>query len=139
MRYLGIDYGAKRVGIALSDETGTFAFPETTLANDETLSGKIWKLVKERGVTDVVIGASYDYTGKENPIMKDIVRFKERFEKEYEVPMHLESEVLTSAQARRMPKPSDARRSRKPRGKMSVDASAAALIVQSFLDRHKKI
>lgn len=138
MRYLGIDYGTKRVGIAFSDEHGRFAFPETVLQNDRELFPRIWDLIKARGVAAIVLGASFDYKGTENPIMKEIKRFKEKLERELDMTVYLEKEILTSAEARRIPQASDVPKSRKPREKRHVDASAAALILQSFLDSRER-
>jgi len=134
MRYLGIDYGTKRVGIAFSDEDGAFAFPETVLPNDEALLPRVWELAKEHGIGEVVIGASYDYERKANPLMKDILRFKGNIEKEFGLTVHLIDETLSSGEARRVPQNADAPRSREQRSSAPVDASAAAIILQHFLD-----
>lgn len=134
MRHLGIDYGSRRVGVALSDENGVFAFPEAVFPNDRALVPRIWDVIKTNGVGEVILGASYDYAGKENPLMKEILRFKQKLEDELDMTVSLQGETLSSAEAHRMPKASDAPRSRKPRADTPVDASAAAIILQRFLD-----
>lgn len=126
MRCIGVDYGKKRVGIALSDETGTIATPLLVLPNDATLASKVVTLANERGATKIVLGASYDFQGKENPIMNDIKAFQEKLSEATKLSIRLESEVLTSVQARRHESDPALR-----------DASAAALILQSYLDRRK--
>jgi len=126
MKYLGIDYGKKRVGIAVSDEAGQFAMPKEVLPNDGTLIDKISFLVKEIEVVAVVIGESKDYKGNDNSIMEKIAPFKAALEKQG-MQVILEPEFMTSYAAQRF------------QGKNELhDASAAALILQSFLDKKNK-
>src|SRR3989344_9271472 len=135
MKFLGIDYGTKRIGIALSDDEGVLAFPYEVLPQDEHLSEKIKELCEKRGVGAIVIGESRDFKQNENPIMSAVRELKSALERETGLPVHFEPEMLTSAQARR---PMGKLQTRKPRKKIqrkSVDASAAALILQSYIDR----
>ncbi len=128
MRFLGIDYGSKRVGLALSDESGAFAFPEKVIDNTGDIATPILALIAEKEVGEIVIGESLDLKGKENEIMDAIRGFKLKLETASGLPVHFENEVLTSAQARRQHGEEDA-------AKGPVDASAAALILQGYLDR----
>ena len=64
MRILGIDYGSKRVGLSLSDESGSMAFPLKTIVNSESLMEEIEEICKEKEVKLVVIGESKDFKGK---------------------------------------------------------------------------
>lgn len=124
MRYMGIDYGAKRVGIALSDERGQFALPHVVLGNTKHLVDDIHMIIKEYGVTHVVLGESKNYKWEDNPIMKDIHALKEVIEDLLKLPVSLEPEILTSREAEHI------------QGKNDMhDASAAALILKSYLDR----
>ena len=59
MKYLGIDYGAKRVGIAISDAEGSIAFPRTTLLNDGKMLPQLAKLIEEEKIGTVVIGDTF--------------------------------------------------------------------------------
>ncbi len=124
MRYLGIDYGAKRVGVALSDESGTLAFPYSVLKNDKTLLSELERIVKEQKVKLVVVGESTDFSGKDNPIAKQADEFKKAIEKLTRKKVEYEPEFLTSVQAGRWQGKTD-----------KLDASAAAIILQSYLDR----
>ena len=56
MRKMGIDYGTKRVGIALTDDKGLMAFPHGVVANDEQLNETLLSLIKDKTVTEIVIG-----------------------------------------------------------------------------------
>ena len=75
MRFIGIDYGTKRVGVAVSDEEGKIAFPHVVLANDENLVTALAALCRERGVSENVVGDSREFSGeaeKKNPHSKNI-------------------------------------------------------------------
>jgi putative Holliday junction resolvase len=128
MRLLGIDYGTKRIGLALSDEGGTFAFPEKVLNNTKSALGEIGKLAIERKVERIVLGESLDFKGKPNPVMTEITAFKKALEELLDIPVAFQNELLSSAQARR-----EGNDLSKP-----VDSSAAALILQSYLDEHNQ-
>ena len=124
MRFLGIDYGSKKTGIALSDETETIAIPHSVVQNKD-LDSAVGALIEQVGIKGVILGMSLNYKGEENPIMKEIHQFKERLEERYKLPIHLEPEMLTSYEARRNTQED------------RVDAAAAALILQSYLDKIK--
>jgi len=124
MRFLGIDYGTKRVGLALSDDNGRLAFPRSILKNTKDLAPEVKKICVEENISGIVIGESLDFHGRPNPLMKDIGIFMESLKKETDIPMFLEPEFLTSHQAQKI------------QGKNELlDASAAAIILQSFLDK----
>ena len=135
MRYLGIDYGSKRVGLALSDEAGAMGFPHSIVLNSPRLIGEICALIAKENVGAVVIGESRTLAGGENPIAKDAHTLGNLITERSGVTVFYESEVFTSAEARRAPEKELKSRSLKHRG--AVDASAAALILTSFLTRQK--
>lgn len=125
MKLLGIDYGLKNVGIALSDERFKFAFPLAVLQNSEILVYDIGRICKENKVVGIVVGESKDFNQNENKIMKDIKPFADRLERELQLPVYMHPEFMTSQEAERL------------QGKNNMhDASAAALILKSFLDTH---
>src|SRR3989338_11065029 len=103
MRYLGLDYGTKRIGIALSDEKGRMAFAYGVIANRRTekVSAEIKKICAENSVGKIVLGKSLNYKGELNPIMAGIEPFKTALEKETGLPVSYQNETLTSAEARR--------------------------------------
>ncbi len=123
MRYLGIDYGSKRVGIAVSDETKTFANPLTVLQNDENLILQIEKICEEKEVEGIVVGESKDFNQNDNEIMGEINPFVENLKNKLNIPIHLHPEFLTSQEAEHI------------QGKNDMhDASAAALILNHYLN-----
>ena len=124
MRYLGIDYGEKHIGISVSDETGSMAFPHATFSNNKTLIEEIKKVVDEKKVGGIVIGESKDFQGKENPIMETARAFARTLGEALSLPIFFEPEFMTSVEARHIQGGGD-----------KTHASASALILKSFLDR----
>ena len=127
MRLLGIDYGKKRVGIAISDDKGMMAFPKAVLPNDNFLMREIKDLVKGHGITVIVIGESKDYKMNANPIMSKIRLFAYELGRETGIEVAYEPELLSSHQAAHFQGKTD-----------MIDASAASIILQSYIDRNKK-
>lgn len=123
MRYLGIDYGTKRVGIAITDAGGHMAFPRVVLPNDEALVETIADIARREDVIEIVLGESRDFAGKENPVMKRIHAFKEDLARATRVPVRFFPEVLSSREATRLQGDNEMN-----------DASAAAIVLQSYLD-----
>ena len=72
MKYLGIDYGKKRVGLAISDDLGNMAFPKAVLENDPELLKKIKEIILNEKVEAVVMGESKNFKGEPNKIMQEI-------------------------------------------------------------------
>jgi len=125
MKYLGIDYGEKRVGIAVSDAEGKMAFPKIVLENDGLLE-KISKICKELLIEVIVLGESKNYKGEDNKINPKIISFKKKLSAVLKLPIFLEPEFMSSMQVE------------KTFGKTDMlDASAASIILQTFLDKEK--
>ena len=123
MRLLGIDYGSKNIGIALSDEKGQFAIPLIVIRNSKNLSNEIIDIAKVNNIEEIVLGESKNYKGEANSILSESLKLKSDLEKQDFI-VHLEPEFMTSINAERF------------QGKIDMlDASAAALILQSFLDK----
>jgi putative Holliday junction resolvase len=126
MRILGIDYGSKRVGVAVSDEKREFALPVSVIANTGTLLEEVAKIAVDNESKEIVMGESRNYQGEPNEILLDSMEFKKKLEKKG-FTVYLEAEFMTSVQAERW------------QGKGALtDASAAAIILQSYLDRTKQ-
>jgi len=136
MKYLGIDYGSKRVGVAISDDSGSMAFPKTILKNDLSLLDTILNICEEEKITAIVLGESHDLSGKPNKIMGSIEEFKQNLEGELDMPVYYQKEFMTSVFARgNEGKGVNNAKKIKQEDKGKVDASAAALILQRYLDK----
>lgn len=126
MTYIGIDHGTKRVGISTSDIGETIAFPSVVLRNNSKLIEELKKIAKEKSVKEFVIGESKNYKGTDNLIMKDIYKLKSQLENEGFV-VHLEPEFMSSAEAMHLQDKNE-----------MLDASAATIILQSFLNKKRQ-
>lgn len=133
MRYMGVDYGSKRVGLALSDEGGVMGFPHAVISNTPKLIEEVCALVAKENVGAIVIGESRTLAGGQNPIAREAAAFGNALTERSGVPVFFESEVFTSAEARRAPEKQE--KTRSPKLHVRVDASAAALILTSYLSR----
>ena len=136
MRYLGIDYGSKRVGVAISDEDGNMAFPYKIILNDMELVDNIHNICGTEEVSAIVLGESHDLSGQPNKIMGSIEEFKRNIEAELDLPVYFQKEFMTSVFARGNDgkKENDARKSKKEKD-VKIDDSAAAIILQRYLDK----
>ncbi len=84
MKYLGIDYGEKNIGIAISNSTGTMAFPHSVLKNSENVIEEILKIVKENKVERIVVGKPVNLSGKENISTNKAKMFYENLSKHFD-------------------------------------------------------
>lgn len=136
-RLLGIDFGEKRVGTALSDEGARLAFPHATIQNNKDLLGEILSLIDEYKVEKVVMGDSKDFSMRENRIMQDARDFADELKsKNIEVVFH--QEFMTSMQAEKTHfQLSERHKDRGVQKGKNIDAQAAAIILQSFIDTNK--
>ena len=142
MKYLGIDYGTKRIGVAVSDDTGTLAFPLGLVAAGAGALEEVLELARENGVETFVLGESRNFKGEANPVMREIEKFKVALEAAGKKVI-LEPEYMTSAAAEHQHTHTHGAHTGRPTRKEAVskeflDSSAAALILQSFLDRTKQ-
>lgn len=127
MRILGIDYGAKRIGVALSDEGAGFAFPAETIPNDVTAIDRIAKICTREGVRTIVIGDTHAANDAENAITKEANAFAASVQRFTRLPVEMVREAFSSAEAARFA----------PKGKEHDDAAAAAIILQRYLDARR--
>ncbi len=127
LKYLGIDFGSKRIGVSISDDTASVAFPYKTVLHTARAFDEILEIINFEHIHKVVIGDSKDKDMKDNPIMESVYEFKEKLEKN-NIPVDLHNEFFSSAQVF----------STMGQKNESIDASAAAIILQSYLDLHKQ-
>lgn len=126
MRYLGVDYGTKQMGIAVSDEGGSIAFPKSVVraGGDRARTREILRIAKSEGVGMVVLGIPCGPAGAKSKTVYRISAFLTRLRKESPVPVALENEMFSTRLASASTSP-----------KAKIDAAAAAIILQSYLDR----
>lgn len=136
MRVFGLDIGEKRIGVAVSDPSGTVATPLVVLDAKPVLGdgGDLVRLAEDYEVELVVVGLPRSLDGSEGP-QADLVRAAgDRLARFLRLPVEYYDERLSSAEARRV-MTSAGVSDRDKRG--SVDMIAAALFLQSYLDSHR--
>lgn len=122
MKYIGIDFGTRRVGIAVSDKEGTLAFPRAVFENDDKFFERLREMIKEEGVEKIVVGMPKALSGKETAMTTRVKNFIEELKQKGFIVVE-EDEVFSTKTAKE-----NAREDMR-------DASAAALILQQYLDR----
>jgi putative holliday junction resolvase len=138
VRALGIDYGERRIGLALSDATGLLASPWKRLANDanvgaaaKRLAAEIRALQSQDGLDAIVIGLPRRLNGEPTEQTARVRKLAELLAAEVTAPISLQDERLTSHEAETL---LAARERDWRKRKDQLDAMAAALILQDFLD-----
>ena len=128
MRTLGIDLGEKRVGLALSDEDGSFASPLEVLTRtgDRALLADLARIVRDKGVGAIVVGLPLHMDGREGPEAERARTFATRLAEKTKRPVELWDERWSTVAAERA--------MREGRRKGPSDHVAAALLLQAFLD-----
>ena len=143
MKYLGIDYGTKRIGIALSNQEGTLAFPKLIFQNNTDWIPKLLNVISEESVDAIVIGESVNLDGKDNKLMQDIDRCVGVLKQEIDLPIYFEKEWMSSvaAQAHLYTKGNIANErwtgKENAKKREHSDANAASVILQRYLDKQK--
>lgn len=138
MKFLGIDFGTKRLGVAISDENATFAFPKTVLQNDEKLISNLGAIIQNEKIESIVIGESLNEQGLANKVNQDIKNFIEVLDREFSLPIEKEKEFFSSFEAHgRLGKESMNDRKTKIEKGSDLDSKAAAIILQRYLDKRK--
>ncbi len=136
MRILAIDYGEKRIGLALSDPLGfTAQGLETILKiSKENFLEKIATLCKDRGVTEVIIGLPVNMNGTMGPKAKEIQDLLPELEAKLAVPIKTWDERLTSREAGRLMIEEGLSRDKQ---KQNSDRLAATILLQSYLESRR--
>jgi RNAse H-fold protein YqgF len=131
-RWLGVDYGDVRIGLAVSDELALLAHPAATVSNDDSAIGAIRRLVVERKVTGIVVGVPRNMNGTFGPSADKAKNFGEALRKQLpEQRVVFWDERLTTAEAQRLLHGAGKNiKSSRP----VLDQVAAQILLQSYLD-----
>jgi putative Holliday junction resolvase len=133
MRALGIDFGEKRIGLAISDPDGSWAMPLTTLerGTDRRAVHAIANIVRREGVGRLVLGEPRAVDGSLGPAVERVRRFGTKLAKATGLPLVLVTETLTTVEAEQRLQTSTKGRASKG---APIDAIAAQIILQEALD-----
>ena len=128
---LGLDVGGKRIGVAVSDELGMIASPMAMVLRSGTSGREIREHAERLGAVSLVVGMPVGMSGREGPQAKDVRDFVDSIEDEVGLPIVYWDERLTTSIAEKSLIASGSRREKR---KQHVDAVAASLILQGYLD-----
>jgi putative holliday junction resolvase len=133
MRVLAIDHGSKRIGIAISDPTGTIAQPLEYIPAEPfaALLQRLREIIREKEVELIIVGNPRNMDGSYGPAALKVQEFVTVLKEAITIPIKLWDERLTSAQANRFLIAANVRRDKR---KEKVDKTAAAILLQSYLD-----
>jgi putative holliday junction resolvase len=137
MRLLGLDYGDKTIGVALSDELGWTAQGLEVIrrTTEEKDLARLQELVQQYGVTEIVVGLPKNMNNTIGPRGEICMAFAQKLHEILQLPVHLWDERLTTVSAQRTLLEADV--SRKKR-KLVIDKMAAGLILQGYMDSKSK-
>jgi putative Holliday junction resolvase len=132
-RILAIDYGRKRIGLALSDELGLTAQPLSTLSrtNRQNDLRRLREICRAHGVTQIVVGHPLHMTGEAGAMAEEAARFAARVKKELGIDVELQDERLTSWEAEQTVAET------KSRKRIPLDDVAAAVLLRDYLEQRR--
>lgn len=131
MRYLAIDYGMKRTGLALCDGGETIASPLAVVQGHKDLIRRIERVIAAEGIEGIVLGLPLNMDGSEGPQAKLVQAFGKELARHIQIPIHFQDERLSSFEAEHRLLEIGLSRGKK---RERLDAVAAADILQTFLD-----
>lgn len=123
-RILGIDYGEKRIGIAMTDENAEMALPYAVVNNTQRAFSDIRHICEEYKVIKIIVGLPIDLHARETDMTRRARAFGQRLHEETGIPINFENEMLSTKEAIRIQG-----RTKK------IDASAATLILDSYMKK----
>ena len=139
-RVLGIDFGERRIGLALSDPSATIAQPLPTLtrrAGKRPPVAAIVEIIQQHQVERVVVGLPLNLAGDETDWTAAVREFAGKLQQRAGVPIDFMDERLTSVQAERAVRSIGLKRGDREQ-KQRIDAAAAVLLLQNYLDRNTR-
>ena len=131
---LGIDYGSKRIGLAIGQNLTASASPLRVIANDNTLWPQLQSIVQEWQIQQVVIGLPLNKDGSDQKFTVMTRKFAEKLKQKLHLQVDLHDERYTSFAAERAFQEQRAAGNKKSKDKNQIDAMAAQIILQSWLD-----
>lgn len=134
MRYLAIDFGDKRTGLAICDPSEKIVSPVAVLEGQKDLVKKITDTIKNENVEAVVLGLPLNMDDSKGPQAERVFRFAEQLKKHLHIPIHFQDERLSSFAAEKKLAPAEFTRKKK---KKRLDAVAAAEILEAFLEEKR--
>lgn len=135
-RFLSIDFGLKRIGLALSDPLLIFAYPFKTIFNDQELWNNLSSVIKEKNIEKIILGYPLKSDGSKSTVTENVLKFKKELEKKFNIEVILRDESFSSSMAKEKIIESVNKKSKR-RDKGLIDRNSAAIILQEYLDEIK--
>jgi putative Holliday junction resolvase len=135
-RILGIDYGLKRIGLALSDPLKIFAYPFKTITNDQKLIQVLKELLDDQGITEIVVGYPLKENGEKSSSTLEVEKFVQKLKESFKINIILRDERYTSELAKQNILQSVTKKMKR-REKGLIDRNAASIFLQEYLDEKK--
>lgn len=135
-RVMGLDFGLRRIGIALSDSLKMFAYAHTTIQNNSSTFVELEKIIKEKNVIKVILGIPDENRISSTSVVNNIKSFKDKLEKKFLFPVVLWDETYTSVIAQQRILESVSKKNKR-KDKGLLDMHSAAIILQEYLDTIK--
>lgn len=132
-RILAIDFGLKRIGLALSDPLAIFAYPFKTILNDKKLWDELTQIIHEQSIKKIILGLPKKESGGTTSITNDVLEFKKLLEEKFNLEIILRDERYSSLIAKELILESVTKKSKR-KEKGLIDKNAAAVILQDYLD-----
>jgi putative Holliday junction resolvase len=132
-RIMGIDFGEKRIGIALSDPLLIFAYPFTTLQNDLAFIKNLSKIILEKNIAKIILGLPSSKFKSSAELSKKVQKLKQEIETKFKIEVILWDEEFSSAIAKEKVIESVTKKSKR-KNKDLLDQHSAAIILQEYLD-----
>lgn len=132
MRYLAIDYGGKRTGLAICDAAETIVSPLTVIHGQKELLQKIIDTVEVEKVEAIVLGLPLNMDDSQGPQAKLVLKFADQLQAHVNIPIYFQDERLSTFGAEEKLAAADFTRGKK---KKRLDAIAAAQILEAFLEQ----
>ena len=136
-RILAIDYGTKRIGLAVTDPLNIFAYPLITLPNDSKFFERLKKIIDEYHIVKIILGYPLKESGDESASSLSVLKFKAELENKIVLQIELIDERYSSSIARERIIQSVSSK-KKRRDKSLLDKNAAAVILEDYLNTVKK-
>jgi putative Holliday junction resolvase len=134
MRYLAIDYGNRRTGLAVCDPSETIVSPLNVFESNKSLIQKILDVVEKENIKTIVLGLPLNMDDTKGPQARRTIGFSKELESQLEIPILFQDERLSSFTARE--KMAEAELTKKKK-KKRIDAVAAAQILEAFLEKKR--
>ncbi|HTP13434.1 MAG TPA: Holliday junction resolvase RuvX [Bacteroidota bacterium] len=136
-RYLGIDFGSRRIGLSLSDPLGIIARPYETVGNDPSVWNRLREIIGREQVVLCVVGMPLNLKGEKASKAKEVDAFVDKLKRATGTTVILWDERFTTAIAQHTLREMNVRKKGRDAKSGTVDAMAAAVILQSYLDSRK--